>query len=233
MGRRLFFLSLIVLSVVMGVNWYKNRPKIKPKPRKAAVAVNLEDLEIASQTSRVATPSEAVPGEGSGETPGEAPGDGQPVEAAASEAAHPAEHAEGLASPSTHIASDVDPVIQAFTALKRMPFEPSPFIELQKKAGIPQEGESGEQPKIIKTTRVMQAPFMGTIETPTNLVAILDSRLYKAGDTFQDLEIKKIERHLIIMEDASGTVLIPKKGVVVNVASDGTYTYADTFGKAP
>ncbi|NLI75295.1 MAG: hypothetical protein GX442_02490 [Candidatus Riflebacteria bacterium] len=233
MGKRLFFLSLIVLSVAMGVNWFKNRPKIKPKPKKAAVAVSLDDLEIASQTTPVASAPGAATAEGSEDAPGAGPGEEQPIDAAASQSAHPEDHAEAVTSAPSHVASDVDPVIQAFTDLPRMPFEPSPFLEMQRVAGTVQQSGTEEEKKVVKTTRIIQAPFMGTIETPTNLMAILDSRLYKAGDTFQDLEIKKIERHLIIMEDASGTVLIPKRGVVVNVASDGTYTYDDTFGKGP
>ncbi|EKD83965.1 MAG: hypothetical protein ACD_39C00333G0001, partial [uncultured bacterium] len=46
MGKKLFFLSLIILSVAMGAHWQKNRPKTKAGPAKPRVALNLQDLQI-------------------------------------------------------------------------------------------------------------------------------------------------------------------------------------------
>jgi hypothetical protein len=229
MGKRLFFLSLIILSAAMGFQWFKNRPKSPPRPpRKVAVAVNLDDLEVA--TPRPSPDPATEPAEVATSTPppeaSDEPGDGeQPANLVAS--------APSEANQAAQPKEEGDPIILAFSRLTRTPFEPSPFIAMMEAAGKSKEEvvEGGEK-KPTKPTSLMPGDFLGTIETPNALLAIVDSRLYKAGDLFNDIPIIKVGKELILLENESGKFIIPKKGVVVNIASDGTYTFADTFRKS-
>jgi len=226
MGKRLFFLSLIVLSVGMGINWFKNRPKAAPRPRKPMVAVNLEDLQIGgSGTPDVATASGDTP-IASGATP-------QVASVTASNVASEAVTATNAGAASA--TEGIDPIVLAFNNLNRNPFAPSPFAAMMAKAGKTQEEQNGKVvEKKGKPTSVLSNAFTSTIETKTQLVAILDSRLYKLGDDFNGKSIKKLEKEMITLEDENGIYLIPKRGVMINLASDGKIiSVSDGYRKKP
>ncbi|HEY9072095.1 MAG TPA: hypothetical protein VIV61_17685 [Candidatus Ozemobacteraceae bacterium] len=232
MGKRMFFLSLLILSIAMGAQFYKNRPKTAPKkPKRPAAAVNLDDLdlrqpgpggedepgkEIASGTDEIAsgTPDVIASGTASGPT-GLASGTEQPHEVAE-------------ATGSTEIS---DPVLFAFANLKRSPFEPSPFAKLIEQAQASAAAALAADPvKASKTkpTEVLNAPFGGTIETEHALVAVIDKRLYRVGDQFQGKTIRKIEKTHITLDDPAKIYLLPKLGVTITISSD-TVSVTDDF----
>jgi hypothetical protein len=46
-GKQLFCLSLVILSVAMGIHWFKHKPKTQKRPtRRPKVALDIEDLQI-------------------------------------------------------------------------------------------------------------------------------------------------------------------------------------------
>ena len=60
---------------------------------------------------------------------------------------------------------------------------------------------------------------------------MINSKTYAVGDDFENKTIKEITPELVVLKDASGKFLIPKKGVQLNIAQDGTYTTDDTYFK--
>jgi hypothetical protein len=113
--------------------------------------------------------------------------------------------------------------------MKRNPFERSPYaqlvLEIQKKEEI------AAQPVEKKSVKLLNARFTATIETRKELVAVIDSRLYRKGELFQNKKISDIKAELVSLESGPDTFLIPKNGVNVSIAEDGTYTVDDSFHK--
>lgn len=59
-SKQLFFISLIILSVVMGLNWFKNKPKfVKKQPSKSRQAVNLSDLQLQDEKNEASKKNSA------------------------------------------------------------------------------------------------------------------------------------------------------------------------------
>lgn len=239
-SKQLFFFSLLLLSVAMGMHWFKNRPKVKPVSKnRPKVALNLSDLQLQDEGEQSTTGEGEIDGEG--EVPidivdGEiASGD---TEIASGEATV-AENASGtldVASSTTDLASgstDVtdpmlaDPIIVAMKSMKRNPFEKSPYSQLVEQLRMASDiPEETEEKKIVS---LLTANFSATIKTSTELVAIIDSHLYRKGDLFQDKKITEITGELVSLKASNAVFLIPKTGVNVNIAEDGTYTVVDKF----
>lgn len=235
-GKQLFCLSLVILSVAMGIHWFKNKPKTRKRPtRRPKVALDIEDLQI--QDDKQNADDEEAPVEDIGQDTGEetsvdepATGTEEITEDAQETATDTSEIA--TASPTEELPPELDdPVIAKFRNLKRNPFEKSPYAELVEKLREQQALERQEENKeeITKQVQVMNANFSATIKAQNKLVAIIDSRLYREGDQFQQNKITKIEPSIVSLDTDSTLFLIPKVGVQVNVATDGTYTYQDTF----
>lgn len=236
MGKKLFFLSLIILSVAMGAHWQKNRPKTKAGPAKPRVALNLQDLQIQDNETGVAT---------SGETDKDKPvspddkDDKVDSEKSEVEEQKSPDQADDEKSTTEEPAGDdvvtsqntmnEDPIIFALRNMNRNPFEKSPYaqliIELQKKE------EVAAQPTEKKSVKLLPANFSATIQTRKELVAVIDSRLYRKGELFQNKKILDIKSEIVSLESGPDTFLIPKSGVNVSIAEDGTYTVVDNFRK--
>ena len=251
--KQLFFISLIILSVAMGMNWFKNRPaRPKKKPNQAPrQAISLSDLQIqekdnekdedeeddekeekestASQTSKVyegEVEEEEEGGEGEeGEKPEGEQGSGE------------------LASGTTDInASDSqpldnplkdDPIMKDYFQLTRNPFETSPYAQLVEKLRI--EAELAARPKevvkeVIIVPKIMNAKFTGTIETARGPKAIVDGSLYEKGNELNGCIVKEIKMNMILLESGTEKWLLPKTGVKIDIDSEtGEYSVTDSF----
>jgi len=227
MGKKLFFLSLIVLSVAMGIKWNNIRPKTKTGPARQRVALNLQDLQLqdnpdaeSSETDGAAADSDQkAPEDGETQQEGETP----------DEQTEPSEGSETETAVATDTVGLDDPILLALRNMKRNPFERSPYaqlvLEIQKKEEI------AAQPTEKKSVKLLNAKFTATIETRKELVAVIDSRLYRKGEMFQNKKISEIKSEIVSLESGPDTFLIPKFGVNVSIAEDGTYTVDDSFHK--
>lgn len=238
-GKQLFCLSLIILSVVMGLHWFKNRPKERKKPKdRPRVALNLDDLQIQDGENPEDIPEDnpednPPPDENDPENP-ENPEDGEPPpddavpgdEASASGTTDLA----AIASAGSELPPELnDPIIIALRTMQRNPFEVSPYAQLVER--LRELENKPEEVEIIKTTKLLQANFTATIRTRKELVAVIDSRLYRKGDSFQDRKITEIDPEMVKIDTPSSLFIIPKVGVEVNIATDGTYTFEDSYRK--
>ncbi|HOY67188.1 MAG TPA: hypothetical protein PLP29_09875 [Candidatus Ozemobacteraceae bacterium] len=232
MGKRMFFLSLLILSIAMGAQFYKNRPKTAPKkPKRPAAAVNLDDLELrqpgdeGGDGDETATDSLEIAG-----SPRDGVASGTATDTAGLASATETPDEVAAATDSSAIG---DPVLLAFANLKRSPFEPSPFAKLVEQAQASAAAALAADPvKASKTkpTEVLNAPFGGTIETHNTLVAVIDKRLYRVGDQFQGKTIRKIEKTHVTLDDPAKIYLLPKLGVNITISSD-TVSVTDDFMK--
>lgn len=232
MGKKLFFLSLIVLSVAMGVQWQKNRPKTRaPSQARARVALNLQDLQLQDQPTGQAGSDDAASetGEdaeggsedgGQNDEPGEGDEDGEPKEP-------PEDASESTTAADT--TSHDDPILLALKQMKRNPFERSPYAKLVE--DLQKKEEIAALPVEKKSVMLLPANFSATIQTRKELVAVIDSRLYRKGELFQNKKILDIKAEIVSLESGPDTFLIPKSGVDVSIAEDGTYTVVDNFRK--
>jgi len=238
-SKQLFFFSLILLSVAMGMHWFKNRPKTRPvKTNRPRVALNLSDLQLqddteASDTAAIEGNDPKQPGEGTeGENPdAPATGDGETAEPDAG-----AEKDPETASGTTEIASasidllDTDPIIVALKKMPRNPFERSPYAQLVEQLRMAMEAKA--EPEEKKAVSLLTAAFSATIQTESELVAVIDRSLFRKGETFQDKKITDIKPEYVTMESDSGIFLLPKTGVNINInPEDGTYTVEDNYHK--
>jgi len=184
MGKKLFFLSLIILSVAMGAHWQKNRPKTKSGPAKPRVALNLQDLQIQDNEAGDATGGEtdqdkpvSPDDQGDGVDP-EKTEDGEqksPDQPEGSESA--SEEPAGDAVASAQNTLNEDPIIFALRNMSRNPFERSPYaqlvLELQKKE------EVAALPTEKKSVKLLPANFSATIQTRKELAKASFSRTRK------------------------------------------------------
>ncbi len=223
MAKRLFFLSLIILSVAMGFNWWKERAKMVRKPKiKIQKPVEFVEPENGSETVIAAggeTASETASGTGD---PGEA-SETAGVASGTETASGTAELASGTASSPAAITNQ-DPVLAGWDALPRNPFEKSVYSIMLQEAGKTQ-ADTGEVSVVSKkkTFKVLSAPWSGIFETDSSLKAQIGGNFYMVGDIYEDKTILKIGTGAITLDDASFVYLIPKKGMTANVSSDGIY----------
>lgn len=237
-SKQLFFFSLILLSVAMGMHWFKNRPKTRPvKSNRPRVALNLSDLQLqdgteASGTSETGEDTTEQPEEGQ-ETPiDETEGDGEET----GEPPADGEESPDAASGTTEIASaaidlmDSDPIIVALKKMPRNPFERSPYAQLVEQLRMAMDVK--DEPEEKKAVSLLTAAFSATIQTESELVAVIDRSLFRKGETFQDKKITDIKPEYVTMENDSGVFLLPKTGVNINInPEDGTYTVEDNYHK--
>lgn len=230
----------------MGMNWFKNRPKTRPvKSNRPRVALNLSDLQLqdgseASDSASIADGEQSGDGESSGEDgetttetgetgDGEAEGEGN--ETATGDGENPE-----TASGTTEVASaavdlmDSDPIIIALKNMPRNPFERSPYAQLVEQLRMAMDVK--DEPEEKKAVSLLNAAFSATIQTESELVAVIDRSLFRKGETFQDKKITDIKPEYVTMENDSGVFLLPKTGVNINInPEDGTYTVEDNYHK--
>lgn len=228
MGIRLFYLSLLILSIAMGGQFYKNRPKQAPKkPPRQATSVNLDELDLQQPPETASgTPNMTYP-----------PGIETPEGLAASNSAIISSGSAAVQPLDEGTLSTRDNVILAFQRLSRSPFEPSPFAKLVEQAQASAAAEIAANPtrtSKMKPTEIMSTTFGGTIETKNALVAIIDRNLYRTGDTYLGKTIRKIEKTHITLDDSEKIYLMPKFGVKIQIKDD-TLSVVDEFrkGKGP
>lgn len=224
MGVRLFYLSLLILSIAMGTQFYKNRPKQPPKkPLRPAASVNLDDLDLQrpDATASESTVATGIPGVETTESETSSPTSGTASEPA------------GIRPPDEETAAKMDRVILAFEKLQRNPFEPSPFAKMVEQAQASAAAEVAANPtrtSKTKPTEIMASSFGGTIETKNALVAIIDRKLYRVGEVYMGKTIRKIEKTHITLDDAEKIYLMPKIGVKIQIKDD-TLSVVDEFMK--
>lgn len=241
-GKQLFCLSLIILSVVMGLHWFKNKPKerkkVKDRPR---VALDLDDLQIQDDKPPADSPDgddppldtppedspDDIPGDETGDTPEDQPGEGD-IANQSPEDNNASSTTDLTASGSLDLPPELnDPIIIALRSMPRNPFETSPYAKLVEK--LREQESQPEEEEIIKTTQLLQANFTATIRTRQELLAVIDSKLYRKGDPFGDNQITDIKPELVKIDTPSSLFIIPKVGVRVNIATDGSYTFEDSY----
>ena len=207
------------MSIAMGRDWLKNRPKEPPKIKRpvASVPIDLDNLAsgtLASESSDTITsePPEIASG---------APEIASGILEIASETAS-----------ITAVISNKDPVDAAWEKISRSPFEPSPFTKMLEDAGK-KAGGSGEAAIIKrKPTHRLDAPFTGLVETDRDLVAIIGGRLFRLDQDYEGKTIKKVGTQVVMLEDPGAFYVMPKKGIIVNIASDGKVDITgDSFKK--
>jgi hypothetical protein len=221
-SKQIFFFSLIVLSVVMGVDWYKHRP-IKPKtPQAARTAINIDEIEPIEEE--------------------DLPEDNDSPETETNPATKPEDGSEGkdsqtpksvLLKPQSKIEElgQTDPVIASFLSLKRNPFEVSPYAKLieQLKKKAEAEAVKVNQPKETAKVTRLNSVYSASIAIGTTLMAVIDSKTYKEGEIFNDMRIKEIKPEIVLLEKNNDKFLIPKRGVNLVISEDGSYSIEDTY----
>lgn len=234
-GKQLFCLSLILLSIAMGMHWHKNRPKTRPpKPSQSRVALNIDDLQLQDEDKE---PTDQAPEGENGEVDPDNPD--QSAENAsdtinADASGELASTTEEIAAANATESRVLDPVLDdvvvaAIRNIPRNPFERSPYAKLVEEI----RAREGIKDEVVekKNVKLLTANFSATIGTKKELVAVIDSRLYRKGEVFQNKKITEIKNELISLESGSDMFLIPKVGVKVNIAEDGTYSVEDNFHK--
>lgn len=248
--KQLFFISLIILSVAMGMNWFKNRPaRPKKKPNQVPrQAVSLSDLQIQENEEKENEEDEEEKGEKeSTENQTSKTYEGEvEEESEETEQQESAEVASGtaeLASGTEEIsASDTpmlenplkdDPIMKDYFQLTRNPFETSPYAQLVEKLRL--EAELAARPKeVIKeeviVPKIMNAKFTGTIETARGPKAIVDGSLYEKGNELNGCIVKEIKMNMIVLESDTEKWLLPKTGVDIQIDQEtGNYSVTDNF----
>ena len=150
MGIRLFYLSLLILSIAMGSQFYKNRPKQVPKkPPRPAASVNLDELDL-QHPPGMASGSDETPEPTGAEIPEGATASSSSGISSESAAIHPSDE---------QATSTTDAVILAFEKLQRNPFEPSPFEKMIEQAQASAAAEIAANPtRTSKTARMTNPP---------------------------------------------------------------------------
>ena len=254
--KQLFFISLIILSVAMGMNWFKNRPALPKKtpPKAPRQAVSLNDLQLQDKEDdkeeeddeKDKDQKEKENKEGNktyeGEVEEETEGEEESEEETEGENKEEKSDSE-LASGTTEItASDTqtldnplkdDPIMKDYFQLTRNPFETSPYAQLVEKLRI--EAELAARPKeVVKEEviipKIMNAKFTGTIETARGPKAIVDGGLYEKGNELNGCIVKEIKMNVILLESETDKWLLPKTGVSIQIDNEtGEYNITDNY----
>lgn len=221
----------------MGYNWFKNRPKTPIKPRTSTqTAVNLDEpasasLPLSARGGKKTSSSTSILGNAS---------DSQEIAsntvvasdtdiASGAEVASASSNASDTALASSSL-SIKDPVLYAWEHLRRSPFEESPFTRILEDVGKKASATAAITRR--KPTQLLPGPFAGLIETEQDLSAIIGGKAFKTGQIYDSKKIKKVDFKIITLEDDAAIYLMPKKGVTLSIASDGTSAIlGDTYEK--
>lgn len=222
-SKQIFFFSLIVLSVVMGVDWYKHRP-IKPKtPQAARTAINIDEIEPIEEEDLPEDNDSPETEPNQTSTKPDDGSEGKDSQTPESVVLKPKSKIEELAQ--------TDPVIASFLSLKRNPFEVSPYAKLieQLKKKAEAEAVKLNQPKETAKVTRLNSVYSASIAIGTTLMAVIDSKTYKEGEIFNDMRIKEIKPEIVLLEKNNDKFLIPKRGVNLVISEDGSYSIEDTY----
>ena len=247
--KQFFFVSLIILSIAMGLNWLKHRPT-KPvgsdntskKPRQA---LNFEDLQIKENEKEEEEEEEKEEKEEKenkeqankkyeGEVTEE--DDDENKEETSENPKTASETEEIIASETLIVANPLkdDPILQDFFKVERNPFETSPYAQLVEKLRIEAELASRpvvEEKKEVKVPKIMShSRFNGTIETERGPKVIVDGNVYEKGNELNGCIIQEIRPNLIVLESDSDKWLLPKTGVKILINNQtGEFSVDDSY----
>ena len=187
-GKKIFCLSLIILSVAMGLHWFKHRPKVTKKKRiRPRTAINVDDLQLidtkAVKGAKPAQPNSDKVASGEVALNNGAAGDTKNPDGQNASETATASETEDIENASDSTGLNADPIIFAFNHMKRNPYECSPYVKLVEKIQK-EEKKLAEETGKGKETKLLSAVFSATIKTDDDLVAVIDSRLYRKGDEF-------------------------------------------------
>ncbi len=255
--KQLFFISLIILSVAMGMNWFKNRPA-RPKktpPKAPRQAISLNDLQLQEKDDekeekendddeKDEDKKEKENKEGNKTYEGEVEEETEEENEGEDEGENGEEKPNSeLASGTTEItASDTqtldnplkdDPIMKDYFQLTRNPFETSPYAQLVEKLRL--EAELAARPKEevkeeVIIPKIMNAKFTGTIETARGPKAIVDGGLYEKGNELNGCIVKEIKMNVILLESETDKWLLPKTGVSIQIDNEtGEYNITDNY----
>ena len=257
--KQLFFVSLIILSIAMGINWFKNnKHTFGKKPasnvNKPKQSVSLSDLQLKEDENKneedenEEDDSENKEGkekankvyegevEEEEEEEGEEEGEGEESEPKPKEGEIASESIEITASDTQSLENPLkdDPYIQEYFKITRNPFEVSPYAQLVEKLRIEAEkaAHPEEEEKVeVKVPKLLaNAKFTGSIETNRGPKAIVDGGLYEKGNELNGYTVKEIKENIIILESGDDEWLLPKTGVTIDINPEtGEYTVSDSY----
>ncbi len=239
MGARVFFLSLIILAVAMGVHYQRYGPKKEIKPRKP--------VTIPTDSRRIPVPDDVTSGSDDGNfasapmsaasgTP--SMDDFQLTASSTGMGSEGGSHGDGSENAAgSHETADVkggaDPILLAWSNLNRNPFEGSPYEKVLSEKrqnqgnGSGSEEGSGSLAVTKKPTKALEAGYSGSIMLDSGVVAFIGRENYRVNDLYERKKITKIEPTLITLEDDEAVYLMPFRNYKVAIASDGSYSMID------
>lgn len=258
-SRQLFFLSLVILSVAMAVNWFRNRPEpvtVSPAASSRARGVRYEDFEIKDTQDKITLDDsddfllddpddrydkKVKKCEQESQTDKKSDSKEEKEIVKEEKEEEPKDkHTEKKDStyeqsiPKFATGKIVeDKLIKNLLQLRRNPFSYSPYLKMIDDLSVErtQIQEVSQQQQIVekRDVRIINARFTATIETEGKIVAVIDSELFKVGDIFRGNSIKSIKEEYVRLETEDTMFLIPKHGVNISIEESGAYTVVDSF----
>lgn len=240
--KKLFFVSMIILSISMGLSWIKNRPKPQkvqpPVTVKTRQAIDFNEFQIEDEQSKNENENEEddeeeendesekkIKKQNATKTDSDNESGEENQDKTPSDIGDKAENANILKD---------DPIMVDYFKITRNPFEISPYAKLVEKLKL--EAEMAARPKFflreeIKVPKLLNnAKFTGTIETDKGLAALIDGSLYIIGSLYKNYIIKDIKMNLIVLQSEKDDYLLPKTGVSVKIDNEtGEYSLTDNF----
>jgi len=223
--KRLFFFSIIVLSVFMGLDWWKNRPKDVKKPKKKIIRpIEVGDASETVGTSEVGSMTASETSSATSEIAS------QVIEVASGTVA--ASGSGEIASPAEVVASAAAPAnFDPWDIVDTHLFEKSIYSKMLEEAGkkMSSSGNAGSTfASRKKGFQILSAPFRGIFETDKELIALIGGEMKRVGGEWDGKTITNIGTDVITLEDASFVYRIPKEGLVISLnASEGTYSIVE------
>lgn len=228
-SKQFFSLSLMILSLVMGLHWYKNKPAITKKPFQQRTSVRLEEIEdmdeFDDEMDDYEDDAEEVASKSSDEDGAEKSG------ASEEDAVAISPNDENSVEEGEATTTYEDEVLAYFATLKQTPFDTSPYTRMIEQLRLKAEEEkiALTAPKTLFKTTQLTAVYSASIMIGSQLVAVIDSKTYRKGETFDDMKITDISPELVVLAKDGDKFLIAKRGVNISIAEDGSYSLNDTF----
>ncbi|NLM17475.1 MAG: hypothetical protein GX221_07135 [Candidatus Riflebacteria bacterium] len=259
-AKKMFFISLLILSLAMGADYFKNPSRKRRIPQKQQeqqtakkpevertvlalkdLGLDLEEEEdyLEEEPGETEKPQKEEKEEAKTET-------STLEEQADSKTEEQKPTTQPIASSEGFLVGEIpfsdplanDPVIQSIAKMKNTPFQESPYIKIiamlkeEEEKKRRQQEEKQEEVLRVRKVASLNGKFTATIRIGDRLCAIIDSDTYEKGDIYQNRKITDITDELVIFEEPEQIWLIPKTGVRLDINTNyGTYTFDDSFRK--